>query len=180
MSSADHDKRPGFPLALVPATADFGSQSEPLAARSASQRPMKLIELDGMPLHEWRIEPDAVYLWKGRLWRREPVGCVLCVEQEGNGYLTFASAEQRWPSTFFCMQHGELCEVGYELKKVYTITIGHVVREGEERLNDTMLFPTEMTLSEQTALIERLLDEAQEAEAQEAEAQADPAPEDAD
>jgi hypothetical protein len=164
MSSTDYEKYP--PLALAPEPSEHdASTSEPVSSPAGIRRPAKLIELDGVPLHKWRIEPDAVYLWKGRLWRKEPVGCVLCVEQEGNGYLTFASAE-RWPSAYFCMQHGELCEVGYEMKKRYEITIGNVVREGEERVNDTMLFPTEMTLGERTTLIERLLDEAQEEEAE--------------
>lgn len=127
-------------------------------------RPMKIIELDGIPRRRWRIEPNAVYLWKGRLWRKEPVGCVLCCDEDDNDHLTFASAESRWPSTFVCMQHGELYEVAFEVEKRYTITLGDSYREGEERVNDTMLFPAEMTLSQRTELIERLLDEAQEHE----------------
>ena len=129
-------------------------------------RPRKLIELDGVPASRWRIDPDAVYLWKGRLWRKEKVGCVLCVEHTDNDHLTFASADGPWPSAFVCMQHGELTEVAYEMKKHYAITIGSVYREGEERVNDTMLFPAEMTYAAQVALIERLLDEAQQEEAE--------------
>ncbi len=132
---------------------------------STKRRPRKLIELEGVPIHDWRIEADAVYLWKGRLWSKEPVGCVLCVEHDDNDHLTFATAEGPWPSAFVCMQHGELHEVAYELKKHYEITIGGVYREGEERVCDTMLFPTEMTYAAQVELIERLLDEAQQEEA---------------
>lgn len=127
----------------------------------SARRPMKIIELDGVPTSRWRIETNAVYLWKGRPWRKEPVGCVLCVEADDNDHLTFASAEHPSPTAFVCMQHGELCEVAFEMTKRYEIRIDHVVREGEERLNDTMLFPTEMTLTHRTALIEKLLDDAQ-------------------
>ena len=128
---------------------------------AAANRPRKIIELDGVPTGRWRIEPEAVYLWKGRLWRKESVGCVLCAELDDNDHLTFASAEQTFATRFICMQHGDLYEVGFEVKKRYTITIGTALREGEEELCDTMLIPAEMTLAEQTALIERLLDEAQ-------------------
>lgn len=138
---------------------------EPANLSASTSRPREIVELDGIPMARWRIEPEAVYLWKGRLWRKEPVGCVLCVEMDDNHHLTFASADSRWASTFICMQHGELCEVGFELKKRYEITLDGVVREGEEILSDTMLFPAEMTLTERAAMIERLLDEAQDAEA---------------
>lgn len=124
----------------------------------------KIIELDGVPTSCWRIEPEAVYLWKGRLWRKEPVGCVLCVEHDDNDHATFSSADSGRAELFVCMQHGELCEVAYELKKHYEISIGGVVREGDEILNDTLLLPAEMTIAQRTALIESLLDEAQEAE----------------
>jgi len=169
MSANHHDERPGPPhLRLAPAPAVSNHQDGDELVQGtvpvATQRPMKIVELDGTPRSRWRIDLDAVYLWKGRLWRKEKVGCVLCCEIDDNDHLTFATAEQRFATAFVCMQHGELCEVPYEMKKVYTVTIGSVVREGEERLNDTMLFPTEMTLASRNALIERLLDEAQQEE----------------
>lgn len=133
------------------------------AWRSAPKRPSKIVELDGVPRARWRIEADVVYLWNQRLWRKEPVGCVLCFEHDDDVHPTLSTLDD---SMCVCLEHGALTQIAYSMKKVYTITLGGISREGEETLNDTMLFPAEMTLAEQNALIERLLDEAQVAEAE--------------
>lgn len=123
--------------------------------------PTKIIELDGVPSKNWKIEGNAVLLWKGKLWKKEPVGCVLCVEKEGNEHITLCHSDDHDKDTFHCMEHGELVEVPYSMRKVYTVQIGEVHREGTEELADTMLFPAEMELSARNELIGRLLDEAQ-------------------
>lgn len=126
-------------------------------------RPLRLVELDAMPRANWQIDADARYLWNGRVWQVEPVGCVLCVE---NPEVATLSTTDNVGEAFVCMEHGALCEVPYKLRKVYTIRIGDVVREGEESVEDTMLFPTDMALPQRTALIEKLLDEAANEEAE--------------
>jgi hypothetical protein len=123
--------------------------------------PTKIIELDGIPSKNWKLSPTAVHLWKGKLWRKEKVGCVLCVEKEGPEFATLCHTDKDGVESFHCMEHNELIAVPYSMKKVYTIRIGDVVREGEEELEDTMLFPEEMTLASRNELINRLLDEAQ-------------------
>ena len=123
--------------------------------------PTKIIELDDVPSKNWKIDPNAIFLWKNRLWKKEAVGCVLCVEKEGPEHVTLCHSDKDDKETFQCMEHGELVAVPYSMKKEYTIRIGDVLREGEELLEDTMLFPAGLTVSERNALIERLLDEAQ-------------------
>ena len=140
----------------------FGTEFTPFPEDAPRSRPAPVIELDGVPRARWRIQPGARYLWNGRMWIHERVGCVLCVEDDAA--LTFSTVDARSPAVV-CTEHGELCEVPYEMRKVYTIRVGDIVREGEETLEDTMLFPTEMTLSQRNALNERLLDEAQADEA---------------
>lgn len=134
------------------------------AARKMSG-PTKIVELDGVPVAKWKLDPNAVHLWKGKLWKKENVGCVLCVEKEGNEHITLSHADDSGEEHFHCMEHGDLVAVPYSMRKVYTIRIGDVVREGEESLEDTMLFPSEMTLPARNELINRLLDEAQKEEA---------------
>jgi hypothetical protein len=141
----------------------FGTEFIPFPEAAPRTRPTPVIDLDGIPRARWRIEPGARYLWNGRMWIQEQVGCVLCVEDDAA--LTFSTVDDRSP-VVVCTEHGELCEVPYEMRKVYTIRVGDIVREGEESIVDTMLFPTEMTLSQRNALIERLLDEAQADEAE--------------
>jgi len=134
------------------------------AARKMSG-PTKIIELDGIPVSKWKLDSNAVHLWKGRLWKKEKVGCVLCVEKEGNEHTTLSYVDDAGKEHCHCMEHGELASVSYSMRKVYKVTIGTVTREGEESLDDFMLFPAEMTLQEQEALINRLLDESQKEEA---------------
>ena len=123
--------------------------------------PTKIIELDGIPTSKWKIDPNATFLWQNRLWRREKVGCVLCVEKEGPEHVTFCHTNKDGVESFHCMEHNELIAVPYSMKKVYTISIGDVVREGEELLDDTMLFPQDMDVTARNELINRLLDDAQ-------------------
>lgn len=126
--------------------------------------PTKIVELDGVPVSKWKIDPNAVHLWKGKLWRKEKVGCVLCCDKEGNEFITLCHADHDDKEFFHCMEHGELTAVPYSMRKTYVISIGDITREGEETLDDVMLFPSEMELSERNALIERLMDEAQKEE----------------
>ena len=134
--------------------------------------PTKIIELDGKPRSQWRVEEDALHLWEGKLWRREAVGCVLCVEEEGIDHTTFSrtevsagdDGEETKCEHFHCMKHGALDEVKYEMVKKYTVTIGGVVRDGEVSVEDSMLFPTSMSQDERVELINKLLDEADEEE----------------
>jgi hypothetical protein len=125
--------------------------------------PRPVVDLDGVPRGQWRTEPETLYAWNGRLWRKELVGCVLCVQADAAGHLTMSTIDGP-TTTFVCTEHGELCEVPYSMTKRYTVRIGDVLREGEESLEDTMLFPIEMTITARNALIERLLDEAAAAE----------------
>jgi len=123
--------------------------------------PTKIIELDGVPVNKWKVDVNALHLWKGKLWRKEPVGCVLCVEKNG---ITLSHNEEDGTTSFHCMEHGPLVSVPYSVRKTYTIQIGDVVRQGEESVDDAMLFPEETTLPARNALIEKMLDEAQQEE----------------
>lgn len=122
--------------------------------------PSKIIELDGKERSKWRVEEGAMHLWEGKLWRKDVVGCVLCVEEEGNDYITFSRIDKDEVEHCHCVTHGALDEVKYEMVKQYTVTIGGVVREGEERVEDSMLFPASMSTEEKDELINKLLDEA--------------------
>lgn len=104
-----------------------------------------------------------MYAWNRRLWRVEQVGCVLCVEHDDDAHRTLTTVDA-WSQRFVCLVHGELCEVPYSMRKVFTVRVGDVTREGEETLDDSMLFPADMTLAARHALIEKLLDEAVEEE----------------
>ena len=123
--------------------------------------PRRILELDGIPRDQWRVD-DRLIIWNNRLWEKEKVGCCLCVEKDGREFVTLCHSEDGKPDVFHCMQHGELVEVPFTMKKIYTITIGDVIREGEESLCDRMLFPSDMPLGARNELIGRLLDEAQE------------------
>jgi len=101
-----------------------------------------------------------MHLWEGKLWRKDVVGCVLCVEKEGPDHTTFARTDDDGVEHCACVEHGPLDEVNYEMVKKYTVTIGGVVREGEEVVKDSMLFPASMSTEEKDELINRLLDEA--------------------
>jgi len=134
----------------------------------AMSGPTKIIELDGTERSKWRFEDKALHLWEGKLWRKEAVGCVKCVEKEGVDYTTLSRAEgaegDKPEEHFHCMHHGPLDEVPYEMVKKYTVTIGGVVREGDVSVKDTMLFPASMNAEERTTLIEKLLEEAEDEE----------------
>ena len=117
-----------------------------------------MVDVDDLPRDRWPIDGSAILVLRGRRFTVEKVGCCLCVEQEGS--FTLCHADAAGVESFLCMEHGELVAVPYSMKKVYTITIGDVVREGEELLEDSMLFTEEMTLVARNELINRLLDEA--------------------
>lgn len=126
--------------------------------------PAKIIELDGIPSKNWKLEQNAVHLWNGKLWRKEPVGCVLCVEEEGSDHATLTHTDDNGVESFVCMEHGSLDEVRYSMRKRYSIMIGDVIRDGEEEFNDTILFPRIMAGMDRNELINRLLNEAEQAQ----------------
>lgn len=129
-------------------------------AAFAMSGPTKIIELDGKERSKWRVEEGAMHLWEGKLWRKDVVGCVLCVEKEGNDHVTFARIDDDGAEHCHCVNCGPLDEVSYSMVKQYVVTIGGVVREGEEVVKDSMLFPASMSTEEKDELINKLLDEA--------------------
>jgi hypothetical protein len=128
--------------------------------------PRKVIDLDGIPVAHWPIEENAVFIYRGKLWSKEKVGCVVCIEMEGPEFVTLVHIDDAGREHFHCMEHGELIEVPYSMTKLYKIVLGGVEREGEESLTDSMLLPAETTQAAQVELIEKLLDEAQAEEAE--------------
>ena len=126
--------------------------------------PTKIIDLDGIPSKDWKLESKAVHLYKGKLWTKEAVGCCLCVAKEGPEFVTLCTTDEDGVDHLHCMEHGELVPVKYSMKKVYTITIGDITRDGEETLDDVMLFPAEMTLAARNEVINGFLDQGQKEE----------------
>ena len=86
---------------------------------------------------------------------------MLCIDSDNP---TLCNVGADGIEAFHCMEHGELVAVPFLVKKVYTVAIGDVIREGEESVNDSMLFPAAMTPGERDELVGRLLDEAQQEE----------------
>lgn len=119
-------------------------------------RPQLLIELNDVKTAT--LDPDAVYSWRGQVWSLDVVGCVLCCEEDTSS--TLVSTDDAGDESFICQAHGALVEIKYEMVKKYTVTIGGVVREGEEVVRDSMLFPASMSENETNDLINKLLDEA--------------------
>ncbi len=115
---------------------------------------VKLDEIGG----EEPLDPRRVYEIMGRIWPEiEPVGCVLCVENEHPS--TLARIGDDGDEHFWCRQHGPLVEIPYSMVKHYTVAIGGVTRVGEETVRDSMLFPA-LSETERIELVESLLDEA--------------------
>jgi hypothetical protein len=75
--------------------------------------PKKIIELDGVDRQFWRIEEGALHLWQGKLWSKEPVGCVKCFDKEGSEYATLCRKDDDGKEHIHCMQHGELEVIPY-------------------------------------------------------------------
>jgi hypothetical protein len=128
-------------------------------AVTALSGPKKIIELDGKPQESWRLDPKALHLWNGKLWKLEAHGCLLCAQDELEGRVTFSHQDDSDEEHYWCMRHGALTEVSYSMVKNYTVTIGGVTRSGEESIEDVMLFPSSMSAAEQNKIIEGLLDE---------------------
>ncbi len=151
-----------LPKYTSPGVADSGSvprdRGEHVVPTRVIRLVVKLDEIGGEPL-----DPRHAYDWKGHLWPDvESVGCVLCVENEHPS--TLARTGDDGDEHFWCRQHGPLVEIPYSMSKRYEVAIGDVAREGKETVRDSMLFPADLSESERTALIEQLLDEADEAE----------------
>lgn len=127
-------------------------------------RPLLMVDVDHLPRERWPLDGSVAIVLRGRMFTIEPVGCVLCVELEGNDHVTLCHVDAHGAEYFLCLTHGELSPVEYVLEKTYLVRISSITRTGEQTVDDTMLFPVEMKLAERNALIERLLDEAAAAE----------------
>ena len=124
-------------------------------AVTALSGPRKIVELDE-DLDSTKVEPGAHHLWKGKLWNVEAIGCVLCVDSENA--VTFSDVED--DDKCHCSVHGPLLEVPYIMVKQWTITIGDVEDKGEDRVEDSMLFPVSMPTDERDALVRKYLEDA--------------------
>lgn len=139
-------------------------------AATALSGPRKIIELDGKPEQSWHLDSTAVHLWKGKLWKWEPIGCILCIEQEGIPHETLSTeVDEDGETQYCCMTHGALQKIPYTMEKKFRVTLGGITRDGFETVTDAMLFPQSMDEEEKNSLICRLLDEIEEEEHEDAE-----------
>lgn len=124
--------------------------------------PRRIVCLDGVPRECWQLDARCAVIWRKRLWFIEQTKCAVCIRAGEEDNFTFASTETR-PS-FHCLEHGELVEIPFVVKRVYVVTIGGAVTEGERSFEDSLYIPREMLFAIRNLLIESLLAEAEEFE----------------
>jgi hypothetical protein len=130
----------------------------------AVKRPVPIIGLDGLPRASWRLTADAAYTLNGYQWRKEPIGCYVCGQQEGAPDATLSTHNALQHKVYLCAVHGTLEEIVYAQTKVYTVQIGPVTRQGELVEEERLLFPTSMSPDDLDAYITKLLDDTEAAE----------------
>lgn len=120
-----------------------------------------MVDVDHLPRERWPLDGRAVIVLRGRMYSVEKHGCICCTELEGNDHVTLCHVDEHGAESFICLSHGPLTPLEFYLEKNFEIRIGSVSRVGQESLTDSMLLPSEMTLVERDALINRLLDDAE-------------------
>lgn len=118
--------------------------------------PKRIVELqeDSWP----NITPDDVLVHDGKLWNWVPGGCVLCVESKDQ---TLKAVDD---DIHVCRTHGELEKVPYVIERQYVIMLGDRRLTGSKKSEDFFLFPQSQSPEERTALLDKILAEADEYE----------------
>lgn len=114
---------------------------------------MLVVSLDDLPDAARSVGPGKLYLLDGRLWLWEEPGCALCNEDSADSR-TLRTLDE---SEFRCLQHGELVEVPYLMKRRLEVTIGPIARSSTEEISDSMLFPASLSRDELRVAIEEML-----------------------
>lgn len=125
--------------------------------------PRRIVCLDGIPRERWHLDDRCAVIWRKRLWFIEQTKCAVCIRAGKDESFTFASTET--PPSFHCLEHGELVEIPFVVKRLYVVTVGTAVAEGERAFEDSLYIPKEMLFAIRNLLIESLLAEADEFEA---------------
>ena len=120
-------------------------------------RPMKIIELTSRNSNAAKPDRNAVYAFEGKIWKWQPVGCVCCLQEDEDDfrYQTIVDEE----GNAYCMEHGNLQKVVYQVVRNYKIRIGEKVREGKLVKNDHLLIPANFSEEDKGALLDEALDE---------------------
>lgn len=129
--------------------------------------PRKIIDLDGTPESDWKVEPQAAHLYAGKLWASEVAGCVLCVEAERHDAKGQTLRDTDDDHKFICLTHGALEEVPFSIKREFVIKIGEFEKTGVQEVNDVILIPKNLTTEEKESLYARLVDAAADVEQKE-------------
>ncbi len=124
--------------------------------------PKKIIELDGTPRSQWRLESSALHLFRGRLWSWEIAGCVVCCGALDNAEnQTLCRVDDGDTEHFYCLEHQDLQKLAYVITRKCTVRIGEVEREFTDVEEDFLLFPAVMDAEACDALTNTLIAEAQ-------------------
>ncbi len=115
--------------------------------------PMLVVSLEDDPDAAQSVGPGELYILDGRLWVWEGPGCALCNE-EGSPSRTLHTVDD---DECRCLEHGELVEVPYIMRRRLEVSIGSVTRSSTEEMRDTMLFPVSMSEEELRLSIEEML-----------------------
>lgn len=126
--------------------------------------PKRIIDLDGTPQAQWKIDNNSLHLLNKRLWTREVTGCVLCVEADRTDVLGQTLRAQDDEDVAICLTHGPLVSVPYQIVRKSTVVVGDRSREVEQKIEDTLLIPVNLPPDEKESLYDRLLGVAAEEE----------------
>ena len=132
-----------------------------MAAIHAMKGPREILELDGTPKSRWRLDTEALHLFKGMLWAWEVAGCILCAELDNAENQTLCRDDDNDVEHFHCLEHGPLDKVEYSVTRRCTVRIGAVEREFRDVEEDYLLFPADMEPEARTKLTEAMITEAQ-------------------
>lgn len=125
--------------------------------------PRRLVVLDGVPRHQWRLDRRSAALWRGRLWYVEPTKCAVCIRAGDDTSVTFVTTDVQ--PILRCVEHGELAKIAFVVKRMYSVALGQAVVEGATTCEDVVFIPEELSYVEYNALTQTLLAEAEAYEA---------------
>ena len=118
-------------------------------------RARKVIDFDREPSKV--VDEEAMYVFRGRLWRPIRAGCLLCLDTTDWHRQTIQAIEDS--TIAWCLTHGEVEVVQFALKRRFVIALGSERRSGLRARSFFVFVPKSCSQGERAELIRTLLDE---------------------
>lgn len=118
--------------------------------------PRRTVDLEKEP--EAKLKKGLVYLFQGKAWEFDPVGCALCAKPEDSQSATMKHVDANGNDEYICQRHGRLEEIDHKVTATFVFETAGERRVVTAVRESSFLLPRSMPDDQRADIVKFIMD----------------------